>query len=146
MKILVFEDGAASASRTEKWLIKEFNHNPTVHNTCSGVRDALHCGPFDRYIIDLNAVATGLDERQAEKSQAGLLTGWILLTEFIIKSDPDVIEKAVIFSDYVSSLKSYINSMSASEQERKWFSILENRGALISKMKGHNALRRFLVI
>jgi len=142
MKVLVLEDLPSTAARTEKWF-KKRGHDPTVRYTSAGVKDALRGCEFDCYVIDLNAGAIGLTKEQAERSQSGLLTGWILLTEHILVHDQNAMRKTIVFSDFVSDLKEHINSR-ASEQEKAWFSALESNGTLVSKNDGYGALKSAL--
>jgi len=73
----------------------------TICDTCNGIIEELEEKIFDRYILDLNAAAFGLKESEVLKTKEGLLTGWVLLTNYILVKDSEALTKTVILSDYI---------------------------------------------
>jgi CheY-like chemotaxis protein len=67
-------------------------------------RVPIHC-----IILDLNMVTVGLTELQKEKSLGGLLSGWIWLYENVLTFEPQMRQRTIIYSDYISTLKANVN-------------------------------------
>ena len=139
MRILIFDD-----KPTITYFIQEYldgkGHDLMFCNTCSKVREEMQTSEFDCYIVDLNAATVGLDDELQARTQGGLLTGWLLLTEYVWKEDAHGFTKTIIFSDYVAELKQYIASDKASDREKGWFTNLERCGHVISKSEKLAAL------
>ena len=139
MNILVFED-RAYVKQHMRMFLQSMGHNVVICSSCNGVIESIKANTFDCYILDLNVATMGLKAEEVASTNGGLLTGWILLTKYILKKDGQAMEKAVILSDYIREFKRYIISPSASAEEKAWFNILETRGAIHSKSEGYDAL------
>lgn len=143
-KILYFEDKAMISYFLSQY-ISNLGHCVDVCPTPSETIDALNKKNYDIYIIDLNVAAIGLNDDQIKKTQNGLRTGWVLLTDIISKKDPNYPNKTIVFSDYISSFKDYINSDLSSLEEKELFNTLKKRNALVEKNCGVKSLKRFLL-
>lgn len=145
MNILVFEDRARTAAELKEFL-ERYNCEVIVCKNCVRIKEEMGKRDYDLYIIDLNVGVLGLNEEQIEKTQNGLRTGWVLLTEIINKNDSFCVDKTIIFSDYITKLREYVLSDAASEDDKKWFEEITQRGGFIEKQEGYKALKKFLNI
>jgi len=138
MKILTFDD-----KPDVNFFIEDFfeEHDVETCTNCSRVLQMLKDDNFDCYIVDLNSNVSGLKEELGKKTENGLLTGWFLLTEHIWKHDLDGINKTIIFSDYNTQLRRYLDSDKTSKDEKNQFNKLENYKRVVSKSEGIRALK-----
>ncbi|MDR1002584.1 MAG: hypothetical protein LBL82_04870 [Oscillospiraceae bacterium] len=144
MNILLFEDRTNSARIGEKILESE-GHYVKHCRTCGDIIDAMDAGEkYDRYILDLNVSALGLKDTEAQKTEGGLLTGWVILIHRIYPKDENALEKAIIFSDYANDLRDYIDYPRANKNEKEYFALLDKRGAIIHKSEGYGKLLEVL--
>lgn len=143
-KVLCFEDKAMIADYLSEY-IQTLGQEAYVCSTPSEVKDALNKGIYDLYIIDLNVAAIGLNADQIKRTQNGLRTGWVVLTDVIYMADVNCAEKTVVFSDYISNFKNYISSGNCLQHDKTIFDKLEKRKALIEKNAGYRELKRFII-
>jgi hypothetical protein len=94
---------------------------------------------FDCYVLDLNAPTLGLSGEDTLKTQNGLLTGWVFFINYILTKDNSAIEKTVFFSDYITRLENYIETI-ADNKEKAIFCQLRQNDALKEKALGYGAL------
>jgi len=142
MKVLTFED-RPSLNAYLKDFFEDEKHNATTCSTCGAVYDKFdNNNQFDCYVIDLNAPLMGLPENLYDKTENGLLTGWVLLINFILKRDPNGIKKTIILSEYITQLERYLKSEKASAEEKNIFSQLREYGYVISKSEGFPAFEK----
>jgi hypothetical protein len=107
MKILMLEDRGSVSYYMEKAL-KKNGHAVFSTSTISEAQDFLEDeDQIDCIIVDLNMSPEGLEGNEIEKTDYGLLTGWVWLTERIFKNKKyeGIKGSTIIYSDYVDFLK-----------------------------------------
>jgi CheY-like chemotaxis protein len=150
-RILILDDRVDVRDAMKKY-IKGCNHRHEVSvcSDCSSVIQELDkqrkssLPPFDLFICDLNMHTIGLANEQASKTQNGLRTGWVLLTDILIPRDLNALEKIVFFSGWVRQLKDYIQSAQSTAIEKEYFFTLNKEGRFLSKADSYDQLRQFI--
>jgi hypothetical protein len=110
MNILVLEDNG-SVSVTLGRALNTEGHQILAAN---GINDANHhwsqrtTVPIHAMIIDLNMRCDGLTDLQQKDSRDGLLTGWIWLRDTVLAHVPDIRNRVMFYSDYLSDLERYV--------------------------------------
>jgi len=136
MNILFFEDRPLLSVDIEDHFEKE-KYNVVICRTCGAVYDKFNNNDqFDCYIMDLNAPIFGLPEHLHDKTENGLLTGWVLLIDYILEKDKDALDKTIIFSEYITLLEKYIFTQRTSQKEKEYFYRIKQRNALLRKSEG----------
>lgn len=107
MNVLLLEDRGAAAFYVVEWLRKErhtvleaFNLNDAQSHW--GQRDKV---PIDCIILDLSLPTDGLSDKQRERSEGGLLSGWIWLNDKVLLELPEMRQRTIIYSDYIPTLR-----------------------------------------
>jgi CheY-like chemotaxis protein len=75
-------------------------------------------------IADLNMSSDGLTPDETERTQEGILTGWVWLTERVYRDDPEMMPRTVIYSEYLDYLKDRL-----SNDERRLVRQVSKRGS-----------------
>ena len=103
MKILLLEDrGSVSYYMAEALRMNEHE----VHDAYN-INDAQsewETDEIDCVIVDLNLDPTGLSQKEIEETRGGLLSGWIWLRDHVLQKNPEMRQRTVIYSEYVSDL------------------------------------------
>ncbi len=60
----------------------------------------IHC-----IIVDLNLSPDGLTEEERARTREGLLSGWIWVKEYVLREKPEMRDRIIIYSEYLSQLK-----------------------------------------
>lgn len=107
MNILILEDSGWIAYNMEE-LLTQKGHNMFNAGTIDEAQDFWKHEQIDCIISDLNMDPEGLSSTELEKTQNGLLTGWIWLNSRVFSSKPSMREKTVIYSAYANALKSIV--------------------------------------
>jgi hypothetical protein len=79
---------------------------------------------IDCLLVDLNLSPEGLTDDEIEKTENGLLTGWIWLKEYVLKKNPGMKNKIIIYSDYLPQLAAKVN-----EEELRGIARIPKRGS-----------------
>jgi len=150
-RILALDDNLRVQEEVEAYIRKQAPHHEiAICGDCSSVLDELKAQevdglpPFDLFILDLNVNTIGLDRVQADKSQNGLRTGWVLLMDIILPLNEENLHKVIFFSGWLRQLEAYINSSGASQHEKEVYEYLQKNGRLLSKTAGYDSLKVFL--
>lgn len=84
-----------------------------------------HRDEISGLILDVMMAPRGLPQELCEKTDAGLLTGWIWLWYYIKKCDiaclPDSKTKIAFFSGYLDDLDKYIEGLPLENEERTFY-------------------------
>ncbi|MCL2165253.1 MAG: hypothetical protein FWH55_12915 [Oscillospiraceae bacterium] len=138
-KAIIFDDRAMVLDQMGQKLARK-GYSVSECSTCAEVIENIASATFDWYILDLNTTTCGLSNESAQKTCCGLRTGWVLLTDHILKQDEKNIDRVIFFSDYEKDLEAYLKSKEAKKAEKEWFEKLKGRKAIISKSDGYGAL------
>jgi len=124
MNVLLLEDRGAASYYVVEWLKKEghtvfdeFNVNDAQSRWEKRNEVPIHC-----IILDLNLPTDGLRGEQREKSAGGLLSGWVWLHDVVLTEAPEMRQRTIIYSDYISTLKERV-----SEEEFKEITLIPKR-------------------
>jgi len=64
--------------------------------------------PIDAMIIDINMQSNGLTDDQKKESRGGLLTGWLWLRDSVLRIEPEIRQRCIIYSDYLSDFVEHV--------------------------------------
>ena len=144
MNILLFDDKAAVHYFVGEFLEGKGNiiHCPTCYHVIDALND--NDMSIDVYVMDLNAPTTGLTDEQKSRFPGGLLTGWVLLTDYILSCDSNGIDKAIIYSAYVDELENHIRSVKATLDEKEYYYQMRNQDAILKKSDNVKALSEII--
>lgn len=111
MNILVLEDsGAVSVYLTRA--LRDAGHQVLY---AQDIHDAQHYWesrnemPIDAMIIDINMQSNGLSEQQRKESCGGLLTGWLWLRDSVLITNPELRQRVIVYSDYLSDFVDHVS-------------------------------------
>lgn len=111
MTILFLEDKGSVTEYVMEMLERDGHHRVIeaydINDAQSAWEDRVQ-RPIDCLIIDLNMPADGLSKVEEAATAAGLLTGWIWLTDYVFKDAPRMKARTIIFSDYLGEFKSRV--------------------------------------
>ena len=136
MNILLLEDRGSTAHFFMRWL-KENGHN-VLGRMCLGafnINDAniiwnrrnevpVHC-----LVVDLDVPKDGLSPEQKQEldkmpnDASSRLAGWIWLRDTILKDAPEMRNRTIIYSDYVTVLRDHVP-----KEEYEGIEIISKRG------------------
>jgi hypothetical protein len=110
MNVLHLEDSGATAYYMERWLT-EIGHavlrafNPAEAQSYWNRRSEV---PVDCIVVDMQTPTDGLDATQVGEADSGILAGWIWLRDNVLLNSPEMRKRTIIYSDYVSELRSRV--------------------------------------
>ncbi len=112
MNVLLVEDRGASEYYVSEWLRQEGHtvfdaFNPADAQSIWEEREnvPIHC-----IILDLNMPSDGLTMDQKNRSEGGVLCGWVWLEDNVLSVAPQMRNHIIIYSDYIPILKDKIAS------------------------------------
>ena len=107
MNVLFLEDRGASAYNVEHWLktnghsvLGAFNANDAQSHWRRRKDMPVHC-----IILDLQTSMDGLTDEQKVDAEGGTLAGWVWLRDNVLPEAPEMRQRTIIYSDYVSVLR-----------------------------------------
>ena len=107
MNILFLEDRGATAYYVERWfetnghqVLSAFNPNDAQSHWRRRAET-----PIDCIMLDLQTSMDGLTDEQKADAQGGTLAGWVWLRDNVLKEAPEMRQRTIIYSDYISVLR-----------------------------------------
>ncbi|MCL2165252.1 MAG: hypothetical protein FWH55_12910 [Oscillospiraceae bacterium] len=141
-KIFLFDDAFQTRTAIATKLTRR-GHDVSSFHSVFVAAEALKNNQYDWYIISLSANVTGLSPACAQRSCAGLYTGWILLTDYILQQrhGKDKLCKAVFLtSNNNEEQLEKIFLEKAPKKEQRWFYELRERRVFFDKLSGIEAM------
>jgi CheY-like chemotaxis protein len=90
--------------------LTELGHKVFSAYSVSDANSYLDEEKIDCIIVDLNMPTNGLSQGEVELTNDGLLTGWIWLHEYVLKEKPNMKERTIIYTEYMSELRAKISN------------------------------------
>ncbi len=126
MNVLLLEDRGSAGFYVEEWLkahghnvLSAFNPNDAQSHWQDRETTPVHC-----IILDLYVPTEGLSEAQIAESEDGLLSGWVWFRDSVLRDEPKMKQRTIIYSDYVPTLR---NSSHVDPSEYRGISIIPKR-------------------
>lgn len=127
MNILILEDRGS----VSYYMVETLKQEHIVFDAYN-VNDAnsyLGKEQIDCLIVDLNMSPDGLTQEEVVKTQGGILTGWIWLSNYVYKDRSDMKQKTIIYTEYMYALREAINKGVINEDELKGIYLVSKKGS-----------------
>jgi CheY-like chemotaxis protein len=112
MNILIIEDrGSVKVYLVEELqdaghtVLDAYNANDAQSYWNERATRPIHC-----IILDLNMPPDGLSEEGRRRSELGLLSGWVWLSERVLRDHPDMRRRVIILSDYLEDFRKLVHN------------------------------------
>jgi hypothetical protein len=107
MNILVLEDRGSVSFYVEEALEAE-GHKIFPAFNINDAQSYWEDEQIDCIIADLNMSPEGLKKSEAERTNAGILTGWVWLNDYVFCKKKEMRSRTVIYSEYLGQLREYV--------------------------------------